>query len=84
MNIEQITGKTVVNTSGVLAVGSSAAPPEVFPSYLTTHGLGVLSYAEMIQLVGGIYVTLLLCNLLKPYIKSAADWMKNKLNGDMD
>ncbi len=50
------------HTTGIVAVGASAAPTPIYGYYLTTHGIWLLSWAEWIQVIGSIYVA---CLLLK-------------------
>ncbi len=73
MNADQISDSvtlTVPVKVGVVAVGASAAPAPIYGTYLTTHGLSVLSYAEWIQVLGSIYVaTLLVKMIIWPLIK---------------
>jgi polyferredoxin len=53
---------------GVGAAGASAAPAPVYGEYLTTHGLGLLSYAEWIQVIGAVYVATLLARMFCGWI----------------
>lgn len=45
---------------GVGAAGVSATPTTMYGDWLTTHGVGVLSYAEWLQCLGGLYIAVLL------------------------
>lgn len=58
---------------GVGAAGASATPAPVYGEYLTTHGLGLLSYAEWIQVIGAVYVATLL-------IKMAGGWLSRRFS----
>lgn len=57
---------------GLGAAGASAAPTPAYGEYLTTHGVGLLSYAEWIQVIGAVYVLTLLC-------KMAGGWLSRRL-----
>jgi len=58
-----------VPTSGVAAAGVSSAPTPLLGEYLTTHGISVLSYAEVIQVAGFLYVVVLLGRMAIPSCK---------------
>ena len=67
MNAEQISDSvhlTAPAKVGVVAVGASAAPAPIYGTYLTTHGIYALSYAEWIQVLGSIYVASLLVKMI--------------------
>lgn len=53
---------------GITAVTAATAPnlagPVVYGSYLTSHGVGLLSYSEIIQVIGAFYVSYLLIKAL--------------------
>jgi len=51
-------------TTGVTAAGASSTPVSVYGEWLLTHGIGVLSYAEIIQLLGAAYVLTLLLKMM--------------------
>lgn len=57
---------------GVGAAGASAAPTPIYGAYLTSHGVWLLSYAEWLQVLGGIYVAVLL-------VKMAGGWLSRRL-----
>ena len=59
MQVNHMTDRAVAG-SGVAAAGASSAPTPIYGDYLTTHGAGLLSYAEWIQVLGSIYVAFLL------------------------
>lgn len=54
---------------GLGAAGASAAPTPAYGEYLTTHGVGLLSYAEWIQVIGAVYVLTLLTKMMGGWIK---------------
>jgi hypothetical protein len=56
---------------GVSAAGASAAPTPMYGDYLATHGIWLLSYAEWLQVLGGLYVATLL-------IKMCAGWIQRR------
>ena len=73
---QTITAKAVVlNTTGITAAGVSSAPTSMYNEYLTSNGLGVLSFAEIIQLVGFVYVLCLLIKTLIPVFKCVAGFI---------
>ncbi len=67
-------------TGAVGAGGAVTAPtPEVLGPFLTTHFIGVLSYAEIIQIIGAIWVVFLAIKALrKGYLKIKSWWKDTK------
>jgi len=51
---------------GVTAVTAATAPTvgPVYGTYLTNHGIGLLSFSEIIQIIGSVYVSYLLLKAL--------------------
>lgn len=56
-------GVPIDRAAGVGAAGASSAPAPIYGEYLTTHGMWLLSYAEWIQVVGAVYVAVLLLKM---------------------
>ena len=56
----------VEGMKGVAATTAATAPTvgPVYGSYLTTNGIGFLSFSEIIQVIGAIYVSFLLLKAL--------------------
>jgi len=52
-----------IHGTGVAAAGASAAPAPMYGDFLVTHGMGILSYAEWLQVLGSIYVGVLLIKM---------------------
>jgi len=46
--------------TGVAATGASVAPVPLYGDFLSTHGVLILSYAEMMQILASVYVFCLL------------------------
>lgn len=57
-------------TTGSVAGGSVAAAnkPEILGNYLATHYLGVLSYSEVIALIGATWVMIQILKTVVPFI----------------
>lgn len=51
---------------GITATTAATAPTvgPVYGSYLTTNGIGLLSFSEIIQVLGAVYVSFLLVKAL--------------------
>tara|TARA_R110000772_G_C13310322_1_gene440434 strand:- start:30166 stop:30426 length:261 start_codon:yes stop_codon:yes gene_type:complete len=51
---------------GITATTAATAPTvgPVYGSYLTTNGIGLLSFSEIIQVLGAVYVSFLLIKAL--------------------
>ncbi len=65
--------------SGTLAAATSYVPAHVFGQFLTTNGMGILSYAEWLQVLGGIYVfSLLIRTVVWPCIKPIIDLIRKR------
>ena len=66
-------------TGGLAGGAAVTAPiPEVLGPYLTTNHIGLISYAEVIQIAGFLWIV---CLSLKAIIKGVIwlkDWRKNK------
>jgi len=61
----------IERVAGVSAAGASAAPTPMYGDYLTAHGVWLLSYAEWLQVLGGLYVATLL-------VKMGASWIQRR------
>ena len=59
MPLRLMTDKLLAGT-GVVAAGGSSAPPFIYGTYLANNGGDIISYAEMIQILGAVYVAFLL------------------------
>jgi predicted lipid-binding transport protein (Tim44 family) len=60
--------QTVTNTAIAGGSAATASNPEVLGSYLATHYLGVLSYSEVIALIGAVWVMLQILKTIIPLI----------------
>lgn len=45
------------------------APQQVFGEFLNQNGIGLLSYSEIIKIIGAIWVSLLIIEYLAKYIR---------------
>tara|TARA_R110000744_G_scaffold246942_1_gene363416 strand:- start:1130 stop:1375 length:246 start_codon:yes stop_codon:yes gene_type:complete len=56
----------IEGVKGVMATTAATAPTvgPVYGSYLTTNGIGLLSFSEIIQVLGAVYVSFLLIKAL--------------------
>jgi len=56
----------IEGVKGVTATTAATAPTvgPVYGSYLTTNGIGLLSFSEIIQVLGAVYVSFLLVKAL--------------------
>jgi len=65
--------------TGVAASGGVVAPTTLYGEFLTTHGLWLLSYAELMKIVGTFYILFL---LMKPLVnlvrKQYNKWFKKE------
>lgn len=68
--VNHVNDRVMVST-GITAAGASSAPAETYGTFLATHGIFVLSYAECIQVLGATYVVFLL-------VKTARDLWRGK------
>jgi hypothetical protein len=59
-NTHHLTSKFVAGA----ATGAAIAPNFMFPNYLNTHGIGVLTYSEYLKIIGGAYIVILILKML--------------------
>ncbi len=66
--VNSVIGGTIAN--GTIAGGSVATAnnPQVLGNYLATHYLGVLTYSEVIALIGAVWVILQIIKTIVPFI----------------
>lgn len=67
---------TIERVSGLTAAGAGATPAPIYGTYLTTHGILALSFAECIQILGATYVAFLLIKGISSLIKSTVNKFK--------
>jgi len=58
--VNPVMTERAVHSTGVAAAGASSAPAPFYGDFLTTHGVWLFSYAEVIQILGAVYVFCLL------------------------
>lgn len=61
---------------GIGAAGGIATPDQVYGNYLTTHGIGVLSYAECLKIFGAVYILFLMIGMGFKAVK----WWRSRKN----
>ncbi len=69
--MQHVTIDRVQHVLGLTAAGGIATQANKIPDYghyLTTHGYGLLSYAEWMQVFASIYVIMLIIKLLKVHV----------------
>lgn len=72
--VNQLTNKSIAVTgTGVVAAGTTLTPQDQFNEWLITNGIGVLSYAELMKIIGTVYILSL---LLTPVIKKIISCFK--------
>ena len=66
--VQSAIGGTIAN--GTIAGGSvaTANDPQVLGNFLATHYLGVLTYSEVIALIGAVWVLLQIIKTIVPFI----------------
>lgn len=69
---QSVIGGTIAN--GTIAGGAvvTANDPQVLGNYLATHYLGVLTYSEVIALIGAVWVLLQIIKTIVPIIVNIA------------
>ncbi len=56
--------QAVEGLTGATAAGNTALPYEAYADYLITHGYWLMSYADWLKVIGGIYMLILILKSL--------------------
>lgn len=62
--MSEVLAERALHTSGIVVVGSNYAEAPTYVDYLTTNYIGVLSYDNIIVIMGAFYVFILLLKVL--------------------
>ncbi len=82
---QKMTTKVSTAATTVVATGGAATAPvqeSFFPPYLTTHGIGVLSYAELFAVASFVWILICIIKAIWPflkYLKHKFDFLRQKV-----
>lgn len=62
--------------TGTTAAGTAAAPYDMYADWLITNGLWIMSYADWLKVLGGLYCAILTLKMLGVF--KLANWVWGK------
>ncbi len=71
----------IEGTTGTIGAGNTMAPYDVYADFLINHGFWIMSYADWLKVIGGIYCLLLILKMIGTF--KALRWVFNKLRAKL-